>query len=60
MIFGVDNSISSHGDNCINNFLVSGEDPTSGINGSFGTSKKKFFINFSKGKILLEFASQWW
>ena len=60
MIFGVDNSISSHADNCINNFLVSGEDPTSGINGKFGTSKKKFFINFSKGKILLEFALQWW
>ena len=37
MFFGVDNSISSHADNCINNFLVSGEDLTSGINGSFST-----------------------
>ena len=53
MIFGVDNSISSHADNCINNFLVSGEDPTSGINGKFGTSKKKFLLILVKAKFCL-------
>ena len=43
--FGVDNSSSSHTDNCKNNFLVLGEGPTYGINGSF---EKKSSINFSK------------
>ena len=31
-----------------NNFLVLGEGPTYGINGSFGSPEKKFSINFSK------------
>ena len=31
-----------------NNFLVLGEGPTYGINGSFGSLEKKFSINFSK------------
>ena len=45
VIFGVDNSSSSHHRN---NFLVLGEGLTHCINGSFGSPKKKFNINFSK------------
>ena len=48
IIFGVDNSSSSHADNHKNNFLVVGEGPTFGINGRFGTPRKNFSINFSK------------
>ena len=48
VIFGVDNSSSSHADNRKNNFLVPGEGPTYGISGSFGSPDKKFSINFSK------------
>ena len=40
IIFGVDNSWSSHADNHKNNFLVLGEGPTFGINGSFGSPGK--------------------
>ena len=47
-IFGVDNSSSSHSDNRKNNFLVLGEGPTFGINGSFDSPEKKVGINFSK------------
>ena len=39
VIFGVDSSSSSHADNRKNNFLLLGE-------GSFGSSEKKFSINF--------------
>ena len=35
VIFGVDNSSSSHADNRKNSFLVLGVGPTDGINGSF-------------------------
>ena len=35
IIFGVDNSSASHAENRKNNFLVLGESPTYGINGSF-------------------------
>ena len=48
IIFGVDNISSSHADNRKNNFLVLGDGPTFGINGSFGSLGKKFSINFSK------------
>ena len=48
MIFGVDNSSSSRADNRKNNFLVLGEGPTYGINGSFESPEKKFNINFTK------------
>ena len=48
IIFGVDNSSSSHADNCKNNFIISSEGPTYGINGSFDHQKKKFNINFTK------------
>ena len=48
VIFGVDNSSSFHADNCKNNFLILGKDPTFGINGSFGSPEKKFSINFTK------------
>ena len=36
IIQGVDNSLSSHSDYGKNNFLILGESPTYGINGSFG------------------------
>ena len=48
VIFGVDNSSSSHSDNRGNNFLVLGEGDTFGINGRFGAPENKFNINFSK------------
>ena len=48
IVFGVDNSSSSHADNRKNNFLVLGEGPTFGINGSSGSPEKNFSINFSK------------
>ena len=48
IIFGVDNSSSSHADNRKSNFLVLGVGPTFGINRSFGSPEKKFSINFSK------------
>ena len=48
LIFGVDNSSSSHADNRKNNFLVLGEGLTQGIIDSTGSAGKKFGINFSK------------
>ena len=55
VFFDVDNSSSSHVDNCKNNFLVLGEGPTDDINGTIGTAEKKTGINFikKKEKILL-------
>ena len=50
MIFGVDNSSSSHTDNQKNDFLALGERPTYGIYRSFGAPRKKFSINLSKAK----------
>ena len=50
IIFGVNNSSSSHTDNQKNDFLVLGRGPTFDINGSFGSTEKKFSINFSKAK----------
>ena len=49
--FGVDNSSSSYSDNRKNNFLILGEGPTYGINGSFVSPEKKFNINFSEASI---------
>ena len=49
-------SSSSHAGNCKNNFLLLGEGPTFGVNGSFGSwlhQKKKFSINFSKANTKL-------
>ena len=46
--FGVDNSSSSHIGNPKLNFLVLGEGPTGGINGSVGAAEKRFSINFTK------------
>ena len=46
VIFGVDNCSSSHSDNRQNNFLILGEGPSYGINGSFISPEKKFSINF--------------
>ena len=36
IVFGIDNSSSSHANNLKNNFLKREEDPNFGINGSFG------------------------
>ena len=47
-VFGVDNTSSFHADNCKNIFLVLGEGPILGINGSFGSPEKNFSINFGK------------
>ena len=44
VIFGVDNSSSSHADNHRNHFLVLGEGDTFGINGSFGVQKKGLLL----------------
>ena len=48
IIFGVDNSSSSHADNRKNNYIILGEGPTFGINGCFGLPEKAFSINFTK------------
>ena len=47
VVFGADNTSSSHVDNRHNNFLVLGEGPTDDIKGSAGTAEKTFSINFS-------------
>ena len=47
IVFGVDNCSSSHAENRENNFLVLGEGPTLRINGRFGSSEKRFRIDFS-------------
>ena len=48
VIFGVDNSSSSHADNCKNNVLVLGEGSTYNITGSFDIPEEKFCSNFTK------------
>ena len=48
IIFDVDNSLSSHSGNDINNFLILDECPTFGINGKIDGPEKKFSINFTK------------
>ena len=50
IIFGVANSSSSHSDNRKNNFLILDEGLTYGINGSLGSTEKKFSINFTEAK----------
>ena len=44
IIVGVDNSSSSHSDNCNNKFLITDQVSTYGINGSFGSLEKKFSL----------------
>ena len=48
VIFVVDNSSSFNGANQKNNFLVLGESPTYGINGSFVSPENFYSISFSK------------
>ena len=48
IIFGFDNSLSFHSENCENEFLILGEGPIFEINGSFGSPEKKLSINFTK------------
>ena len=44
VIFGVDNSSSSHADNHKNKFLVLSESPTFGINEKFGSPEKNLVL----------------
>ena len=44
VILGVDNSSSSHANNCKNQFLVFGEGQIFGINGSFGSPRKELVL----------------
>ena len=44
IIFGIDNSSSSHIGNLKNDLLILGEGRTTGINGSFGASEKKLIL----------------
>ena len=53
VIFGVDNSSSSHTDNHKNNFLVLAKGPTYDINGSFGSAEKRVSIYFTRAKFRL-------
>ena len=55
VIFGFDNSSSSHADNRKTKILVPGEGPTYCINGSFDSREKMFTNNFSKVKTKLSF-----
>ena len=50
IIFGANNSSSSHTDNRKNNFLVLGKGPIYGINGSFGSPEKTFIVDFIKAR----------
>ena len=47
-MFGVDSSSSRHIDNPKINFLVLGEGPTEGINGSVGAAEKKLLLTLVK------------
>ena len=51
IIFGVDNSSSSHTNNPKNNFLMLDEVPSDGINDSVGAAGKIFSIRFHKSNI---------
>ena len=48
IIFGVNNSSSSHSDNCTSNFSILLKGATYGINGNFGSPEKKFNISCIK------------
>ena len=43
IIFGIDNTSSSHSENRKNNFLVLGEGPTDGTNDSIGVAKRSWY-----------------
>ena len=53
VIFGVDNTSSSHTDDQKGNFIVLAEQPTHEFKGSLGTPEKKSSIRFSKAKTKL-------
>ena len=59
IIFGVENSWSSHADKLKNNFLMLGEGDTFDINESLGASGKSFSINFSKANSKLFLSLQY-
>ena len=56
--FIVDDSLSSHADNCKNTFLVLSEGSTSGINGPFGSQEKKIILTLVKKGKRFELALQ--
>ena len=62
VIFGVDNSSSSHTDNQKNNFWVFDEgSSTADINNSVGTAKVKIVLTLLKQtKIFFELSLKWW
>ena len=53
IIFGVDNSSSSHTDNRKNTFSVLDGGPTYSINRSFGSPEKMLTVNFSNGYLFV-------
>ena len=53
IVFGIDNSSSSHSDNHKNNFLILSDGTTYGINGSFRSPEKTFSFNFTKASTKL-------
>ena len=58
--FGIDNSSSSHTDNCKNNGLVLSEEHSDDINGSIDAAEKNLvLILVKKRKKLLEHALKW-
>ena len=60
--YGADNSSLSLSDNHKNKFLILGEGPTYGINGSFRSPEEKFSISCTKSKykIVFEFTFIYW
>ena len=52
IIFCFDHILSSHADNRKNNFLISGDSPAYGINGSSGSPEKSFSLNFTKASAM--------
>ena len=56
-MFVVDNNSSSQVDNYNNNFSLLDEDPSYGINGSFGSPEETFSTNFSEAntKVFMRF-----
>ena len=60
VIFGVDNSSSSHNDNQKNHFLLLGVGPADGINDSTGAAKKILTLEKQIQNFVFKFTLQWW
>ena len=59
VIFGVDNSSSSHNDNQKNYFLLLGVGPADGINDSTGAAKKILTLEKQIQNFVFKFTLQW-